>query len=93
MTVSSNLNRASYTTSNATTHSFAYSFKIFADADLTVIVRSTTGVETTKTLGTNYIVNGAGSSSGGTVFLNSTQAPHRTAITQQLIIGLQVVRL
>ncbi len=68
MTVSSNLNRASYTTSNATTHSFAYSFKIFADADLTVIVRSTTGVETTKTLGTNYIVNGAGSSSGGTVF-------------------------
>tara|TARA_R100001079_G_scaffold108608_1_gene79425 strand:- start:3085 stop:4884 length:1800 start_codon:yes stop_codon:yes gene_type:complete len=68
MTVSSNLNRASYTTSNATTHSFAYSFKIFADADLTVIVRSTTGVETTKTLGTHYIVNGAGSSSGGTVF-------------------------
>jgi len=68
MTVSSNLNRASYTTSNATTHSFAYGFKIFADADLTVIVRSTTGVETTKTLGTHYIVNGAGSSSGGTVF-------------------------
>ena len=68
MTVSSTTNRASYTTSNATTHSFAYGFKIFADADLTVIVRSTTGTETTKTLGTHYIVNGAGSSSGGTIF-------------------------
>jgi len=34
MTVSSATNRASYTTSNATTHSFAYGFKIFADADL-----------------------------------------------------------
>ena len=69
MTVSSATNRASYTTSNATTHSFAYGFKIFADADLTVIVRSTTGAETTKTLGTHYIVNGAGSASGGTIFM------------------------
>ena len=68
MTVSSTTNRASYTTSNATTHSFAYGFKIFADADLTVIVRSTTGAETTKVLGTHYIVNGAGASSGGTIF-------------------------
>ena len=69
MTVSSTTNRASYTTSNATPHSFAYGFKIFADADLTVIVRSTTGTETTKTLGTHYIVNGAGSASGGTIFM------------------------
>ena len=67
MTVSSTTNRASYTTSNATTHSFAYGFKIFADADLTVIVRSTSGTETTKTLNTHYIITGAGSASGGTV--------------------------
>ena len=66
MTVSSTTNTNSYT-GNGTNHSFAYGFKIFADADIEVIVRSTAGVETTKTLNTHYIVTNAGTDSGGNV--------------------------
>jgi hypothetical protein len=66
MTVSSATNRAS-ASGDGSTHSFAYGFKIFADSDLTVIVRASTGSETTKTLNTHYVVTGAGSASGGTV--------------------------
>ena len=66
MTISTTNITKSYN-GNGSTHSFAYDFPIFADADLTVIVRSSTGVETTKTLNTHYVVTGAGASSGGTV--------------------------
>ena len=66
MTVSSTTNTNSYT-GNGTNHSFAYGFKIFASADIEVIVRSTAGVETTKTLNTHYIVTNAGTDSGGNV--------------------------
>jgi hypothetical protein len=67
MTVSSTTNTNSYTTVNATTHSFAYEFKIFADGDLEVIVRSATGTETGKTLGTDFVVTNAGVDTGGNV--------------------------
>ena len=67
MTVSSTTNTNSYTTVNATTHSFAYGFKIFADADLEVIVRSAAGAETVKTLDTHFVVTNAGTDSGGNV--------------------------
>ena len=66
MTVSSSTAKVSYS-ANGTAHSFAYTFKIFADADLTVVVRSATGAETTQTLNTHYIVTNAGNSSGGNV--------------------------
>ena len=66
MTISTTTISKSYS-GNGSTHSFAYDFKIFADADLTVIIRSSTGVETVKTLNTHYIVTGAGVSSGGTI--------------------------
>lgn len=66
MTVSSSTAKVSYS-ANGTAHSFAYTFKIFADADLTVVVRSATGTETTQTLNTHYIVTNAGNSSGGNV--------------------------
>ena len=52
---------------NGSTHSFAFNFKIFADADLKVIIRSAAGAETTKTLGTHYIITGTGADSGGNV--------------------------
>ena len=67
MTVSSTTNTNSYTTVNATTHSFAYGFKIFADGDLEVIVRSAAGAETVKTLNTHFVVTNAGTDSGGNV--------------------------
>lgn len=66
MTVSSTTTKASLS-ANGTAHSFAYGFKIFADTDLLVIIRSATGTETTKTLNTHYVVTGAGSDSGGNV--------------------------
>jgi len=66
MTISTTNITKSYN-GNGSTHSFAYDFKIFADADLTVIVRSAAGTETTKTLNTHYVVTGAGSASGGNV--------------------------
>ena len=52
---------------NGTQHSFPYSFKIFADGDLTVIVRSANGTETVKSLNTDYIVTNAGNANGGNV--------------------------
>ena len=80
MTVSSTTNRAS-ASGDGSTHSFAYGFKIFADTDLTVIVRASTGSETTKTLNTHYVVTGAGEASGGTVLFkyNTTSAGGSTS--------------
>ena len=66
MTVSTTTIKNSYS-GNGTLHSFAYGFKIFADADLDVIIRSSTGVETVKTLNTHYVVTNAGNDSGGNV--------------------------
>lgn len=66
MTVSTTTTKNSYS-GNGTLHSFAYGFKIFADADLSVVVRSSAGVETTKTLNTHYIVTNAGTDTGGNV--------------------------
>ena len=42
MTVSTTLTKSSHS-ANGTQHQFAYNFKIFADADLKVIVRSSVG--------------------------------------------------
>ena len=66
MTVSTIIIKNSYS-GNGTLHSFAYGFKIFADADLDVIIRSSTGTETVKTLNTHYVVTNAGNDSGGNV--------------------------
>lgn len=66
MTVSSSTTKVSLS-ANGTQHSFAYTFQIFAAADLEVIVRTTAGVETVQTNNTNYIVTGAGNANGGNV--------------------------
>lgn len=71
---------------NGTAHSFVYDFPIFNDADLTVIVRSAAGTETTKTLNTHYVVTGAGASSGGTVlfkFNTGTSSDAHYSLTDQ----------
>ena len=66
MTVSSSTTKVSLS-ANGTQHSFAYTFKIFAAADLEVIVRTSAGTETVQTNNTNYIVTGAGNANGGNV--------------------------
>ena len=74
MTVSSTTNKVSYS-GNGSTTVFAYTFKIFADADLKVFIRSATGTETVKTLTTHYTVSNAGNSSGGNVTFTSGNTP------------------
>ena len=74
MTVSSTTVKNSYS-GNGSTTVFAYTFKIFADSDLQVIIRSSTGTETTKTITTHYTVSGAGDSSGGNVTFTSGNTP------------------
>jgi len=74
MTISSTTVKNSYS-GNSSTTVFAYSFKIFADTDLQVIIRSSTGTETTKTLTTHYTVSGAGDASGGNVTFTSGNTP------------------
>jgi hypothetical protein len=66
MTVSSATNKVQYN-GNGSTTVFAYTFKIFNQNDLTVIVRSAIGTETVKTITTHYTVSGVGGSGGGNV--------------------------
>ena len=74
MTVSTTIIKSSHN-GNGSTTTFAYNFKIFADTDLVVIIRSSTGTETTKTLTTHYTVSGAGDASGGSITFTSGNIP------------------
>jgi len=66
MTVSSSTNKVSFNGDDSTTV-FAYSFKIFDEDDLVVIIRDADGVETAKTITTDYTVSGVGDAGGGNV--------------------------
>jgi asparagine N-glycosylation enzyme membrane subunit Stt3 len=74
MTVSSTTVKDSYSGNDSTTE-FTYTFKIFADTDLQVIIRSSTGTETVKTLTTHYTVAGAGDASGGSITFTGGNTP------------------
>ena len=74
MTVSSTTVKNSYSGNGSTTQ-FAYGYKIFADSDLIVIIRSAAGTETVKTLSTHYNVAGAGNASGGSITFTSGNTP------------------
>ena len=74
MTVSTTIIKSSHN-GNGSTTTFAYNFKIFADTDLVVIIRSSTGTETTKTLTTHYTVAGAGDASGGSITFTTGNTP------------------
>ena len=77
MTVSSTTVKNSYS-GNGSNDTFVYGFKIFADTDLEVIIRSATGTETIKTLTTHYTVTNAGSASGGNVVFTAGNIPTAT---------------
>ena len=74
MTISSTTVKNSYS-GNGSTTAFNYTFKIFADSDLQVIIRSSTGTETVKTITTHYTVAGAGNANGGSVTFTSGNIP------------------
>ena len=77
MTISSTTVKNSYS-GNGSNDTFVYGFKIFANTDLQVIIRSAAGTETTKTLTTHYTVTGVGSASGGNVVFTSGNIPTST---------------
>lgn len=86
MTISSTTVKNSYN-GNGSTVIFTYTFRIFQDADLEVIIRSANGTETTKTLNTHYTVQGAGNSSGGTItFLVSLPSYDYTPLATEKVI-------
>jgi hypothetical protein len=77
MTVSSSTSRVQFN-GNGSTTVFAYSFKIFDQDDLTVIVRSATGTETVKTITMHYTVSGVGNPGGGNVTMLTAPASGET---------------
>jgi hypothetical protein len=74
MTISTTTIKNSYS-GNDSTDAFSYTFKITADSEMQVIIRSSTGSETVKSLTTHYTVSGAGNASGGTVTFTAGNIP------------------
>ena len=92
MTISTTIIKNSYA-GNASTTAFTYGFKISADSEMEVIIRSAAGGETVKTISTHYNVSGAGNAGGGTVTFTGGNTPasgetvilrRNTALTQTL---------
>jgi hypothetical protein len=77
MTISSTTVKNSYS-GNGTLDTFNYTFKVFANADVQVIIRDASATETVKTLTTHYTVTGAGSASGGTIVFTNGNIPSGT---------------
>ena len=93
MTVSSSTSRVSYN-GNGSTTVFAYTFRVFDQDDLTVIIRSANGTETVKTITTHYTVSGVGSAGGGNVTMLTAPASGETLVIireQDLIQELDIV--
>ena len=79
MTVSSTNTRNSYSGDGSTTV-FSYTFKIFDDDDITVIVRSAAGTETVQTKTTHYSVSGVGDTGGGNITFVTAPASGETVV-------------
>lgn len=75
MSISSTTNRVTYT-GNGAVDTYSYTFRIFSQSDLLVVVKNTsTSAETTLTITTDYTVTGVGDAAGGTIILvNASQA-------------------
>ncbi len=74
MTISSTTVKNSYS-GDGSTASFNYTFKIFANSDLQVIIRDANATETVKTITTHYTVSGAGNANGGSITFTSGNIP------------------
>ena len=80
MTVSSTNTKNSYSGDGSTTV-FAYTFKIFDDDDITVILRTdATGNETVQTKTTDYTVSGVGNAGGGNITFGTAPASGITVV-------------
>ena len=74
MTISTTIIKSSYS-GNGSTVSFTYSFKITAETEVQVIVKTNaTGAESVRSIGTgstNYAVTGVGNNSGTVTFVTA----------------------
>ena len=77
MTISTTTIKNSYN-GDGSTSAFTYTFKITDQDDIEVIIRSSNGTETTKTITTHYTVSGVGNAGGGTVTFTSGNIPVAT---------------
>jgi hypothetical protein len=87
MSLATTVNKVQYTANGSTTV-FSFPYKFNTNSDLVVIETNvSTGVDTTKTLTTDYTVSGAGNSGGGSVtFLVAPVNSRR--ITIQRVVAL-----
>ena len=74
MTISTTIIKNSYS-GNGSTSVFNYTFKISAESEMEVIIRSSNGTETVKTITTHYTVSGVGNAGGGTVTFTGGNIP------------------
>jgi hypothetical protein len=89
MTVSTTSNKVSYA-GNGATVAFAFSFPIFEQTDLRIILKvDATGVETVQTLTTHYTVSASPWTSGGTVTMVTAPASGETLIVKSDIPSTQ----
>jgi hypothetical protein len=83
MTVSSTTTKVSYS-GNGSTTVFAYTFKVFDEDDLTVILRdNTTAAETVQAINTNYSVSGVGNVNGGNITFVTAPASGVTVVVRR----------
>lgn len=66
MTISSSISKNQYV-ANGVNVSFSYTFKIFDESDIKVILTDTSGADTVQTIVTHYSVSGVGNDAGGSV--------------------------
>ena len=74
MTISTTTIKNSYS-GNGSTTAFNYTFKISAESEMEVIIRSAAGTETVKSLTTHYTISGVGNAGGGAVTFQSAHIP------------------
>jgi len=80
MTVSSTTTKNSYS-GNGSTTVFAYTFKIFDEDDVAVVLRNnTTGAESTQTITTHYSVSGVGNAGGGNITFVTAPTSSQTVV-------------
>tara|TARA_R100000995_G_scaffold40656_2_gene18918 strand:- start:1274 stop:3883 length:2610 start_codon:yes stop_codon:yes gene_type:complete len=92
MTITTTIAKNSYS-GNGSTTVFAYQFKILAQGDLQVILRSSTGTETVQEITTHYTVSGVGSATGGNVTFGSAPASGVTVVIRRATTQTQTVDL
>ena len=74
MTISTTTIKNSYNGNNSTS-AFNYTFKISAESEMQVIIRSSSGTETVKSLTTHYTISGVNNAGGGAVTFQSGHIP------------------